>query len=105
MKDWKLFVPDTMPDPILTAGEGFATLTLPEERMAGFWEKDFTGLAGEAVKIHVETDADPALNNRVDAVMTLITADGQNTATLYLEPSVGQDGKLVLTLSMNGWMQ
>ena len=98
MKDWNLFVPDTMPAPILTAGDGCCTLTLPEERMAGFVEKDFTGLAGEAVKIHVETDADPGLNNRVGAVMTLVLADGTQTATVYLEPSVDKNGKLVFDI-------
>ena len=95
MKDWKLFVPDTMPTPILTVGDGSCTLTLPEERMAGFVEKDFTGLTGDSVKIHVKTDAAPGLNNRVGAVMTLILADGTQTATVYLDPSVDKDGKLV----------
>lgn len=95
MQDWTLFVPDTMPAPGFTAGEGFCTLTFPDERGAGFVEKDFEDLTDDAVKIHVASDADPALNNRVGAVVTLILADGKNTATYYLEPSVGNDGKLV----------
>ena len=92
---WKLFVPASMDAPEYREENGTLTLTFPDDRGAAFIEKEFRDLTGDAVKLHVETDAPPEVNNRVGAVVNLWRDPEWSLATYYLEPSVDASGRLV----------
>ena len=102
--DWQLFVPASMDAPEYCAENGVFTLKFPDDRGAAFIEKEFHDLTGEAVKIHVATDADPALNNRVGVVAKFMRDAEWSVSTWYLDPTVGPDGKLVFdgTFDLDG---
>ena len=91
---WSFFVPETMTGPGHRVENNAYTLTLPNARTTGYLEKDFTGLKGDAVRISVKSDADPALNNRVGVVIHLMKNEKDRISTFYLEPGIGKDGKL-----------
>ena len=92
--EWRFFVPETMSGPAHRLEKNAFTLIFPNERGTGYLEKDFTGLKGDAVKITVKSDADPAMNNRVGVIVHLMKNEKDRISTFYLDPVIGKDGKL-----------
>lgn len=92
--EWRFFVPETMSGPGYRVEENACTLIFPDAKGAGYLEKDFTGLRGGSVKIHVKSDADPALNNRTGVIVHLMKDAEERISTFYLDPVIGKDGKL-----------
>ncbi len=99
--DWKSFVPELMTGPKFRVEKNACTMIFADDKNTGYLEKDFTGLTGDAVKIHVKSDADPALNNRVGVVIHLMKDEKERISTFYLDPAIGKDGKLEFNGTFN----